>query len=289
MKTKITLITTILGLAITINAMEQKDNDLKHMLIEGAPLSLKFQAAWHAVRTGQNLNLTGAEHIVDLGNKLKYILQCDMCSFKEKKLLINLISDPELPEDKIQTIFSDLFEKYQSISEGKKVKNKQELLNAMLLNALSENNALIVKILADLGADVNVKDKWGNTPLMHAAYNGCKERVELLLNVNADVNSESMYGNTPLMWAASEGYTEIVQLLISANANINHTNTRDYTSLMHGVIKGHKEVVKILLQSGCDINIQNGNGDTALTLAMKIGLQDIAQMLKEAEALAFTL
>lgn len=89
MKIKIILSAMLLIISnIAAMEVEQKGTGLENMLLE--PASLVFQAAWHAVRTGQNLELTGAEHIVDLGNKLKDIQQCTTFSVEEKKLLINL-------------------------------------------------------------------------------------------------------------------------------------------------------------------------------------------------------
>ena len=66
--------------------------------------------------------------------------------------------------------------------------------------------------LAD-GADVNVKDKVGGTPLHHAAFNGHKEIVELLIANGADVNAKNNGGKTPLDWAINFKHTETADLL----------------------------------------------------------------------------
>jgi len=71
------------------------------------------------------------------------------------------------------------------------------------------------------GADVNVKDKRGFTPLHWASISGHKEAVELLIDNGADVNAMRGGGGTPLSYAASWGHEEIVELLIANGADVN--------------------------------------------------------------------
>jgi len=78
-----------------------------------------------------------------------------------------------------------------------------------------------VKKFLATGADVNVKDKRGFTPLHWASISGHKEAVELLINNGADVNAIKGGGGTPLSYAASWGHEEIVELLIANGADVN--------------------------------------------------------------------
>ena len=71
------------------------------------------------------------------------------------------------------------------------------------------------------GADVNVKDKRGFTPLHWASISGRKEAVELLIDNGADVNAMRGGGGPPLSYAASWGHEEIVELLIANGADVN--------------------------------------------------------------------
>ena len=54
------------------------------------------------------------------------------------------------------------------------------------------------------GADVNVKDRAGLTPLHFAADYGHKEVVELLIAKGGDVNTKDDGGMTPLDFAEGE-------------------------------------------------------------------------------------
>lgn len=83
----------------------------------------------------------------------------------------------------------------------------------------------VARILIEHGADVNVKDNDGSTPLILAAYNGIFNTIEpkesfsflliqklghlnvvrLLTEKGADVNVENNYKFTPLRRAAEKG------------------------------------------------------------------------------------
>ena len=62
----------------------------------------------------------------------------------------------------------------------------------------AEGNIEAVKQHLAAGADVNMKDDWGKTPLHKAAAYGGKEVTELLIDADADVNAKDDEGRTPL-------------------------------------------------------------------------------------------
>ena len=78
--------------------------------------------------------------------------------------------------------------------------------------ATGRNYKEIVELLIAKGADVNVKDKFGGTPLHDAAHRGRKEIAELLIDNGADLNVES-YGETPLDTAINWKHPETATLL----------------------------------------------------------------------------
>ena len=97
----------------------------------------------------------------------------------------------------------------------------KKIFRGTLHKACDKGNIEAVKqFLAD-GADVNVKDKDGGTPLSYAAFHGQTEIVELLIAKGADVNAKNKYGVTPLHFAAGYGRKETVELLIAKGADVN--------------------------------------------------------------------
>ena len=84
------------------------------------------------------------------------------------------------------------------------------------------------KMLLDLGADPNKKDKQGQTPLFLVCRNTRKpgdpgEReypniVKLLLQKGADPNAKDTFGRTPLSNAQSDVLTTTVRILLDGGA-----------------------------------------------------------------------
>jgi ankyrin repeat protein len=56
----------------------------------------------------------------------------------------------------------------------------------------------MIQLLLEKGADSNLGDNDGRTPLAWAAEKGREETVKILLENGANVNSTDNYGQTPL-------------------------------------------------------------------------------------------
>ncbi len=88
----------------------------------------------------------------------------------------------------------------------------------ILIKAAASGNYSEVKRLIEEGADVNARDRVGETALMGASWNGHTEVVKLLIEAEADINAQDNWGHTALKLASKEGHTEIVKLLREASA-----------------------------------------------------------------------
>ncbi len=119
--------------------------------------------------------------------------------------------------------------------------------------------------------------------LLEAVIVGDVEKVKDLLTNGAEVDVRDENGMTPLLLAAKKGNSEIVSLLLAHGADV---NAQDYylawTPLILASALGHKKVVKILLEYGADIDIKDQNGMTALKYAAKNGYKEIVELLKNA-------
>jgi ankyrin repeat protein len=72
-------------------------------------------------------------------------------------------------------------------------------------------------------------DDTGRTALMHAAIHGHVEVVKALAQVQNDVNLRTKDGHTALHLATAANQTEIIRLLISLGASVNARDGLDYT------------------------------------------------------------
>ncbi|MDX5527212.1 MAG: ankyrin repeat domain-containing protein [Wolbachia endosymbiont of Andrena nigroaenea] len=183
-----------------------------------------------------------------------------------------------------------------------------------LLHIAARNNYVnIIKPLKDKGADINIQNERGNTPLHEAVESGCKEAVQSLIENGADVKAKTERSeDTPLHFARN---AEITELLIKNGASINEKNKHGCVPLHNAVeckidivgwsIKkmfnviardkdkntplhndGHTDAVRVLLQAkGIDINSANEDRQTPLHFAASLGHTDIVKVLLQTKGI----
>jgi uncharacterized protein len=82
--------------------------------------------------------------------------------------------------------------------------------------AMREENHVLVNFLLEAGADVNVSNEQGSTPLHYAAFLGEIEFARLFLEAGAKLDIRNSDGKTPAEWAALHGRKELAKLLQQA-------------------------------------------------------------------------
>ena len=106
-----------------------------------------------------------------------------------------------------------------------------------------------------------------------------------LLGRGADVDARDRYGQTALMLAAHAGHREVVETLIAHRAKLNITAKFGLSALMLAIVAGHAEVARLLAKAGADLSLRGTGapgfaGKTAYDLAMKRGLLELSAELK---------
>ena len=142
----------------------------------------------------------------------------------------------------------------------------------------------VVRLLLRCGADVNVLDKGGNTPLHRASENGHTEIVQLLLEHKADVDLPSKWFWTPLAVSYSRGHMEVSRLLVQHGANVDAYTIEDLTPLNIASSSGHLAVVRFLIDNGADVDSRNYENMTPLHSAARSGHLDVVKLLLESGA-----
>jgi ankyrin repeat protein len=142
-----------------------------------------------------------------------------------------------------------------------------------------------VKILVEAGADVNQKEKNGETAIISAMQSGPDDHpeiVEYLLDHGAVPDSSSQFGHTVLLYAVEGGHLSIIKKLIEKGANIEQTDKYSrQTPLISAAYKEKTDVVKLLLESGANIHAVDSRGNTAFLHAAWKGNLGIMKLLLE--------
>ncbi len=101
----------------------------------------------------------------------------------------------------------------QLIDSGTDI-NKQDGAGFTALHfACQENNIELVELLIERGAELEIRDVYGNTPLIRAvsSFRGNGEVIDYLLSKGADMNVKNDYGHSAIEWAKNVGNYNIVQ------------------------------------------------------------------------------
>jgi ankyrin repeat protein len=137
----------------------------------------------------------------------------------------------------------------------------------------------ILEMLLANGADINLGDRHGLTPLIWAARCGSEATVALLLEKGAQPDLSDIQIRTPLSWAAQRGQEAIVVLLLEKKVDINLADKAGRTPLSWAAEGGHKAVVELLLNEGADPGPSDALGQTPLSWAAGRGHITIVRLL----------
>lgn len=143
----------------------------------------------------------------------------------------------------------------------------------------------MLEILINAGADVNIKGGFREHTALFGAIShdhiyGGSEETDFLLEHGANINVGDKQGFTPLMEMVLDQDLRMVKKLLEKGANVN-SSTIDYgeTVLMKAAFHDNPEIIQILLDKGADVNATDKKGKTALSIAREEGNEDVEELL----------
>ena len=124
-----------------------------------------------------------------------------------------------------------------------------------LMRAALENDLPLVLQLVQLGARLELRDKFGFTALVEACILGHELIVKALLDGKyegrgAVVGAVNGTGWTPLMFACFHGHEGVVRLLLTRGAKVAACNTGGFTALGYATQRGRAACAALLRAHG---------------------------------------
>ncbi|XP_062407357.1 ankyrin repeat and SOCS box protein 2-like [Sardina pilchardus] len=148
-----------------------------------------------------------------------------------------------------------------------------------LMVAAANKNLLCIQCLLEAGADPNMANHLGESPLYKACERETEEIVELLLMFGAKVSQADVKGETPLHIAVQNQNLGICKRLVTAGANVRARNTYGIEPLFKAAQIGSTEVLNILIEHGAYSDCQARDGATPLFEASKNGHEEVVMQL----------
>lgn len=204
----------------------------------------------------------------------------------------------------------------QSPPNRTEIRAYKSLFSSVIRGELTETQRLLAS-----GADPNMRDDHGRTPLIVAAHRSVDDIARALVKGGADVNAKdsqqydiltiaavnddieflrlalelganpkaitSPYDGTALIAAAHLGHYRVVADLIRAGAPLNHVNNIAMTALIESIVLGnggvnHIATLQLLLDAGANPNIPDRSGASPLQLAQSRGYLAMVDLIRKA-------
>ena len=168
------------------------------------------------------------------------------------------------------------FEKAKTfLAKGADIDNRDKSGNTVLHHAAANGKVEFVAELLKAGADADAKNKNRDTPLHYATLINCERTVETLLSGGSRINAENKNGNTAFDLARKNNHQKIIEMI---NQRKLHLNSEFFKAV---VVDLDFEKAKTFLAKGADINNRDESGNTVLHHAAANGkVEFVAELLK---------
>ncbi|BET30758.1 hypothetical protein wCauBTS_13650 [Wolbachia pipientis] len=142
--------------------------------------------------------------------------------------------------------------KVRDIVSNAKGELDQELLDAVKVGDMSK-----VRDSVNRGADINAKDKDGNTPSRNAVLKGHFGIFKYLVENGVSLEGKDHRCGPSICDASYSGNLNILKYLIGKGVDINESDNNGWTPLHFAAWRGYLEVANFLIEKGANINVEN--------------------------------
>ena len=172
-----------------------------------------------------------------------------------------------------------------------------DMLNANLAtplhSAIIQDKPEAVKALIAYGADANIEDEHGQTPVLLCAIHGRKAILEALIEAGQsgklseplNINAKDRKGLCALNCSVIKGDQDLCQILLEkGKANVDEPSHKGCTALLYSARGGYDNIVELLINNKANKNHQDASGATALHHSCEKNFNEVVSKLLKAGA-----
>lgn len=167
------------------------------------------------------------------------------------------------------------------IDQGAVVETKTPCKNSVLLAAVISDSYSTVKLLLDSSLKAINGQNDSGTPLTVAASYSSQAILPLLLERGAEINLQDNKGDTPLNafiknlsfhYNSPPGFDVVgrAKFLIQHGADVNRRNKEGITPLLRSILSYRYDLTKLLIENGADVNAKSDFGCSILLKAVSV-------------------
>eukprot|EP00004_Rigifila_ramosa_P011933 TRINITY_DN255_c0_g1_i1.p1 TRINITY_DN255_c0_g1~~TRINITY_DN255_c0_g1_i1.p1 ORF type:complete len:1315 (+),score=323.10 TRINITY_DN255_c0_g1_i1:52-3996(+) len=153
--------------------------------------------------------------------------------------------------------------------------------NRSALHLACQNGRIeTVRLLVEFGANPNVEDRWGITPLAESIRSRHTD-ISNFLRQNGALRGAIPPGQEGALFCQAAAAGDVAELreLYKLSGRVNHVDYDRRTPLHLTASEGHAEATLFLLENGADVNAVDRFGNTPLLDAVRSGKKHIVDIL----------
>ncbi len=149
----------------------------------------------------------------------------------------------------------------------------------LLICARETGDVEMARLLLDHGANVNAADRFDDTPIVLSAWRGFEGQVNLFLDRGAETPIDGPRGAQLVEYSVKKGLPRLFAVLEANGADFTSTTDTGWTKLHSAALGGSAEITATLLDHGLEINGQDMYGYAPVHYAAKRGRDEVIELL----------
>ena len=173
----------------------------------------------------------------------------------------------------------DLVRYFADMGADMNLKDKSGM-NCLHMAAECGHLSLCKRMVYEHSIDVHITDNKGWTAFHHSAEKGYTEFITYFADMGTDISCKNDIGRNCLHIAAKKGYFHLCKTLIEKyKFEVDMTDSKGRTALHISATYGSSDLVTYFARVGADINLRDDSGMNCLHVAAKNGHLDLCKTL----------